>query len=191
MKTNKNARGKVKSVLAVAFCVCLLLAAGVVCDIKSEIAVAATSMTYSYENMERSGKEVLTDAYTNTVYNEADYNTLCRIVEAEASGEDIVGKIMVANVILNRVEHERFPDTIYKVVYAAGQFSPVSNGRINKVKVSEETREAVERALGGEDYSNGALYFAARKYASGSNMSWFDRALTKVAVHGGHEFFTM
>ena len=190
MKTNKNAR-KIKSVLAVAFGLCIQLAAGVVCDIKSEIVVTAASMSYSYENMERSGKEVMTDAYTNTVYNAKDYNTLCRIVEAEASGEDMIGKIMVANVILNRVEHDRFPDTVYHVVYAKGQFSPVSNGRINRVKVSEETQEAVERALSGEDYSNGALYFAARKYADKSNMSWFDRALTKVAVHGGHEFFTM
>ena len=191
MKTNQNTRGKKLSVLAMAFIMVSLLTAGVVCDINSEIVAATTSISYSYENVERSGKELMTVAYTNTVYNETDYNTLCRIVEAEASGEDIIGKIMVANVILNRVEHERFPDTIYNVVYAKGQFSPVSSGRINRVKVSEETKEAVERALSGEDYSNGALYFAARKYASKSNMSWFDRALTKVAVHGGHEFFTM
>ena len=44
MKTNKNAR-KIKSVLAVAFGLCILLAAGVVCDIKSEIVVTAASMS--------------------------------------------------------------------------------------------------------------------------------------------------
>lgn len=191
MKTEKCTNGKKISTLVVAAALMMLLAAGVVSDIKNEIIVTATANSYSYEHMEGAQREVMTTAYTNTVYNEKDYNTLCRIVEAEASGEDIIGKIMVANVVLNRVEHEKFPDSVYKVVYASGQFSPVSNGRINRVKVSEETKEAVERALSGEDYSEGALYFAARKHASSSNMSWFDRALTKVAVHGGHEFFTM
>ena len=102
-----------------------------------------------------------------------------------------MGKIMVANVILNRVAHSKFPDTVTEVVYASGQFSPVSSGKINRVKISSDTQVAVKRALGGEDYSNGAPYFAARRYAASANMRWFDRSLTKVAVHGGHEFYTL
>jgi len=187
MKINK---GQKNSMLVLLALVMMLLTAGAVNHIENEIVVEACAKNYNYEAMEGSQRTIMTDAYTNTVYNETDYRTLCRIVEAEASGEDIIGKIMVANVVLNRVEDESFPDSVYEVVYARGQFSPVSNGRINRVKVSEETEEAVTRALEGEDHSNGALYFAARKHASASNMSWFDRALTKVAVHGGHEFFS-
>ena len=50
-------------------------------------------------------------------------------------------------------------------------------------------KSAVGRALMGEDISQGALYFAARKYADSGKMKWFDENLTYLFVHGGHEFF--
>lgn len=123
-----------------------------------------------------------------------DYENLLRIVEAEASGEDEVGKILVANVVLNRVESESFPDTITEVIFQQNkgvcQFSPVSSGRFWRVEISEETVSAVSRALSGEDVSQGALYFAARKHADADNMRWFDERLDYLFTHGGHEFFT-
>lgn len=65
-------------------------------------------------------------------------------MEAEAGGEDENGKLLVANVVLNRVNSNIFPDTVTGVVYqkefGVCQFSPVSDGRINRVRVSEETR---------------------------------------------------
>ena len=122
-------------------------------------------------------------------YTESDYNVLLRIVQAEAGGCDMKGKILVANVILNRVESDEFPDTITDVVYEKRQFSLVSNGSINRCKVEEETVEAVDRALAGEDYSEGALYFMNRRASSGSNVRWFDTHLDYLFQHGGHEFF--
>ena len=122
-------------------------------------------------------------------YTESDYNVLLRIVQAEAGGCDMKGKILVANVILNRVESDEFPDTITDVVYEKRQFSPVSNGSINRCKVEEETVEAVDRALAGEDYSEGALYFMNRRASSGSNVRWFDTHLDYLFQHGAHEFF--
>lgn len=123
-----------------------------------------------------------------------DYEALLRIVQAEAGNEDTKGKILVANVVLNRVADERFPNSIYEVVFqrAGGkaQFSPIASGSYYKVVVSDDTREAVERALSGEDYSEGALFFAARRYAGSSQMRWFDECLTKLFSYGGHEFFT-
>lgn len=121
------------------------------------------------------------------------YEVLCRIVQAEAGCEDMIGKILVANVVLNRVEDERFPDTVPEVVFQysgdTAQFSPVASGSYYTVQVTEETREAVDRALAGEDYSEGALYFAARKAAGSQKMRWFDEHLTRLFAHGGHEFF--
>ena len=111
------------------------------------------------------------------------------IVQAEAGSEDLKGKILVANVILNRVKSPKFPNTIRGVVMAPGQFQPVTSGRIYSVKVSEQTKLAVDMALKGEDYSNGALYFMARSASSAGNVTWFDRALTRVVKHGNHEFF--
>ena len=123
-------------------------------------------------------------------YNE--YNVLLRIVEAEAGGEDITGKMLVANVIMNRIQSGRFPDTVTEVVYqknsnGKAQFSPTVNGRIDSVKVSQQTLNAVERVLDGEDSSNGALYFRSVH----SNGTWHDSALRRVVEHGNHIFYTI
>ena len=118
-----------------------------------------------------------------------DYEVLLRIVEAEAGGEDQIGKILVANVVLNRLEVGFGGNTITDVVFYKGQFTPAMNGRIFKVTVSDATVEAVERAISGEDHSQGALYFMARNLASKSGVRWFDRNLKFLFEHGCHEFF--
>ncbi|WP_349948000.1 cell wall hydrolase [Lacrimispora sp. BS-2] len=118
-----------------------------------------------------------------------DYQVLLRIVQAEAGVCDDKGKILVANVILNRVKNGEFPDTVKGVVYEPSQFSPVSNGSINSVKVTDDTKQCVDRALGGEDYSNGALYFMNRGGSRRGAISWFDSHLTYLFQHGNHEFF--
>ena len=122
-------------------------------------------------------------------YTDADYEVLLRIVQAEAGICDDKGKILVANVIINRVKSSKFPDNITDVVYQRSQFSPVSNGTINTCRVTEQTRDCVDRALAGEDYSGGALYFMNRNRSASSNVNWFDGHLTYVTQHGSHEFF--
>lgn len=122
-----------------------------------------------------------------------DYETLLKIVEAEAGCEDENGKLLVANVVLNRVESEKFPSTVNGVVYQADggkvQFTPAYNGRLNSVRVSEETKEVVDRALYGEDLSEGALYFVATSVAGAEKSSWFYNNLTYLFDYGGHSFF--
>lgn len=134
-------------------------------------------------------------AETGRIYevSEEDYDALLRLVEAEASGEDIKGKLLVANVVLNRVKSGAFPDTVKEVIYqrqnGRAQFSPVATGKIDRVAVSEETVEAVERALCGEDESAGALYFVAPAYADAGNHQWFRDNLTLLFSYEGHEFY--
>ena len=136
--------------------------------------------------------EILEPAYVIEV-SEKDIETLMCIVEAEAGGEDRKGKLLVANVVINRVKDSHFPDTVTQVVYQrnskVAQFSPVSDGRIDTVTVSEETKEAVYSALYGEDVSQGALYFMARNIADPSKVCWFDNNLTLLFSYGGHDFF--
>ncbi len=131
---------------------------------------------------------------------ECDYNIsgeertiLNKIVEAEAGGEDTTGKILVANVVLNRVKAKDFPDTVEEVVFEKTgntyQFSPIYDGRYYSVNVSDDTKAAVERALNGEDNSEGALYFAMRSAADSDNMAWFDRCLTHLFRYGCHDFY--
>lgn len=116
-----------------------------------------------------------------------------RIVEAEAGGEGLKGKVLVANVVINRVKDKNFPDTVEGVIYQEDdgeyQFSPLKDKRFWKVTVSKETKKAVKMALEGEDYSEGALYFISRRLASRKNSKWFDESLEWLFKHGSHEFY--
>lgn len=145
-------------------------------------------------------EEAITESFSTTADSKTihsitkeEVTMLERIVEAEASGEDMIGKILIVNVIFNRIQDEEFPDNIKEVIFqkigGEYQFSPISDKRYWEVKVSEKTKEAVQRALSGEDYSEGALYFMARKQSKASNVRWFDKNLDRLFKHGGHEFF--
>jgi len=122
-----------------------------------------------------------------------DYDTLLSIVEAEATGEGYKGKVLIANVILNRINDARFPNNIYDVVWeetnGVSQFAPTVDGRIGALTISDETREAVNSAIDGEDYSEGALFFTVRAEANSDDMKWFDAVLTSLFTYGNHEFY--
>jgi spore germination cell wall hydrolase CwlJ-like protein len=132
---------------------------------------------------------------TKRIYeiSDKDFQILSRIVEAEATDKDAKSKILVANVVLNRMKSGEFPDTIEEVVFqranGAVQFSPTADGRYESVEVTENSKECAERALKGEDYSEGALYFVERSSADPDNVNWFDRALTKLFEYEGHAFY--
>ena len=136
----------------------------------------------------------ITLAENPTLMSDEDYATLLRIVEAEAGSEDIKGRVLVANVIMNRVKSEDFPNTVTEVVWdnsdGVPQFSPTYDGRINEVTVSDETREAVKQALKGTDYSEGALFFIQKSAAEAHNVKWFEKDLKKLFKYGVHEFYT-
>ena len=146
------------------------------------------------ENLERLKDESIGMSESHLTMSDEDYETLLKIVEAEAGGEDEMGKILVANVIFNRIKHPEFPSTVTEVVWqnVAGspQFSPTADGRINTVTVSEETREAVNKAIDGEDYSRGALTRYLRVTADQDNVKWFKSDLKFLFKHGVHAFYT-
>lgn len=142
-------------------------------------------------------REVAYDVLVNedaVFLDEESMDILCRIVEAEAGTEDEEGRMLVANVVLNRVESRRFPNTVKGVVFQKNggvcQFSPIATGSYYRVKVSEKTRSAVDRVLRGEDISQGALFFVNRHATKAGNMSWFDTRCTFLFTHGRHEFFS-
>ncbi|MDW2798880.1 cell wall hydrolase [Clostridium boliviensis] len=156
-------------------------------EAKRQAQIAAEEAKKAEEEAARKAEEER--AVHATSLSDDDYNVLLKIVQAEAGICDEEGKILVANVILNRVKSGQFPSTVKGVVYSPSQFSPVSNGSINSVKVTNSTKECVNRALAGEDYSNGALYFMYRRGSRSGAVSWFDSHLTYLFQHGNHEFF--
>ena len=140
--------------------------------------------------------------YAGTAYDESQFRTtdqrersiLERIVEAEATDKDEKSKILVANVILNRVRSKEFPNSIEAVVfqraYGKVQFSPTADGRYESVHITKSTKRSVKKALeDGIDYSEGALYFVEKTMANPKNVSWFDEALTRLFTYQGHSFY--
>ena len=97
-----------------------------------------------------------------TIYNcfvEEELNLLFHVVQAEIGDEYLFEqKVNVANVIFNRLEHERFPDTLSEIL-VYDQFSPISDGRYKEVEVSEDTILACEYAFQIEDTTGGCLFF--------------------------------
>ena len=110
-----------------------------------------------------------------------------------ASGQHIVDYLLVQKEeeALSQTEYDvsLLDSTIRFKEKGVYQFSPVANGRYYQVSVSQETIDAVDKVLAGEDVSEGALYFVARKYADPEKMKWFDDNLEFLFEHGGHEFF--
>lgn len=95
-----------------------------------------------------------------------DLQLLGCIVWAEAGNQDAHGKELVADVVLNRVDDPRFPDTINEVIFQKGQFSTVSNGALDKAyyNVTQECFDAVSNELLSRNDSE-ALFFCAGNYS--------------------------
>ena len=85
---------------------------------------------------------------------------LARCVNGEARGESYVGQVAVAAVILNRVAHSSFPNTIAGVIYQPGAFTAVSDGQIDVPISSNSTvYKACQDAMNGWDPSGGAIFY--------------------------------
>lgn len=124
----------------------------------------------------------------NSIIIESDERDLLeRLVEAEAKGESFEGKIAVANVVINRVESEVFPNTITKVINQKGQFTPVSSGSI-KNKASKESKLAVSEVVdkGFRPLGKDILYFCNVKTATSK---WMINNKEKAVTIGNHTFF--
>lgn len=134
-------------------------------------------------------RRVVSGHSSNWNLTDKEYEELCRIVEAEAGGEDVNTRIAVTDVILNRVESGKFPNNIHDVIFAGKQFTPVSNGRFYSVTISESTKKAVDAALQSPDKSMGALYFMNPNYSDPDNVEWFYTSLTYLFSLGEVEFF--
>lgn len=119
--------------------------------------------------------------------SESDAYLLAKLAMAEAEGEDTIGKALVIRTVLNRVESDNayFPDTVSEVIFQNGAFTPVHNGRFEKVEPNEDCYAALELVKEGWDESQGALYFERTTKAE----TWHSRNLEKLFVHGNHTFY--
>ena len=115
------------------------------------------------------------------------------VVEAEAGGDSIEAKRIVAFSITNRVLAKSFPNTLYKVLHSANQFSTIQNYYNKKKTPSESTCRAVEEVLMGacEDNSQNCMYFYCTDYPIADwIIDWFENDLVYLYTVGCDRFFT-
>lgn len=106
---------------------------------------------------------------------------LARVISAEARGEPYSGQVAVGAVILNRVEHPSFPNSISGVVYQPGAFTCMVDGQINE-PVADSAYRAARDALNGVDPSGGAIYYFNPVTAT-SAWIWSRPLITVIGKH--------
>lgn len=84
---------------------------------------------------------------------------LARIIAAEGRGESYLGQVAIGAVIMNRVEHSSFPNSVSGVVYQSGAFEAVMNGQIWSTPVPDSCVRAAVEAYNGYDPTYGCLYY--------------------------------
>ncbi|MGG0487213.1 cell wall hydrolase [Priestia aryabhattai] len=127
-----------------------------------------------------------TSTTSNTSSNVSAYekDLLARLVRAEAESEPFAGKVAVATVVLNRVDNSSFPNSIHDVIYQSGQFSPVSNGEINKPADSDSIKAVNEALTWNRSLGAGSLFFYNPSTATSR---WLDSRPTTIVI--GHHVF--
>ena len=126
---------------------------------------------------------------TTTIYaassgrQSSDVQLMARAINGEARGESYEGQVAVGAVILNRVKHPSFPNTIAGVIYQSGAFTAVSDGQIN-VPIAENSTvyKAAQDALNGWDPTNGCIYYFNPDTAT-SSWIWSREIVKKIGKH--------
>ena len=118
---------------------------------------ALTLVTYKQK---QEAKTCYPEFKYNKDWSENESYLLAKIAMAEAEGCSTQTKTLVIMCVLNRVESDKFPSTIEEVIFQKNQFSPIDNGRWDRVEPNEDCYEAVKVVMETKyDYSGGATYF--------------------------------
>lgn len=116
-------------------------------------------------------------------YSSSDIDLLARVISAESRGEPYSGQVAVGAVILNRITHPSFPNTLAGVIYQPGAFSCLNDGGINAA-VADSAYKAARDAINGSDPSGGAIYYYNPEKST--NKWIFSRKV--ITVIGKHRF---
>lgn len=116
---------------------------------------------------EEEAKAKLITNYGEIAVGADDTILLAALIQCEAGGEPYEGQLAVGAVVMNRVRSAAYPDNIYGVIYASGQFTPAMSGKVDRVLASGNVREscikAAEEAIAGNTNVGDALYFRRDK----------------------------
>ena len=116
-------------------------------------------------------------------YSQEEVNLIAKVISAEARGESYEGQVAVGAVILNRVAHPSFPDTVSGVIYQKDAFSCVNDSNWYQ-PVAESAKRAAQDAINGWDPSGGAIYY----YNPAKTSNAWIRTRKVISVIGNHRF---
>ena len=120
---------------------------------------------------------------SSSAYTSSDIKLLAKLIAAEARGESYKGQVAVGAVVLNRVEHASFPDSISGVIYQKGAFSCVNDSNWS-VSPTAESLKAAQDCINGWDPSGGAIYY----YNPAKTSNAFMHSRPVITVIGRHRF---
>ncbi|MGI6577701.1 MAG: spore cortex-lytic enzyme [Eubacteriales bacterium] len=121
-----------------------------------------------------------TDSGAGASYNN-NYYLLARIISAEARGEPYKGQVAVGAVIMNRVKHPSFPNTLSGVIYQPGAFTAIVDGQFNEPVASSAYKAATD-ALNGWDPTGGCIYYFNPSTAT-SKWIWSRPQVMRIGKH--------
>ena len=125
-------------------------------------------------------KTAMVDAASSS---QSDIQLMARAINGEARGEPYEGQVAIGAVILNRVKHASFPNTIAGVIYQSGAFTAVADGQINQPIASGSTVvKAARDAMNGWDPSGGAIYYFNPKTAT-NKWIWSRKQIKTIGQH--------
>lgn len=122
-------------------------------------------MARCYSRLDRVAIELPQNCNEIAIYNHDALDLLAMVVQAEAGNQDLLGKRLVVDVILNRVDSEKFPNDLESVLRQSGQFSVVASGAIYRNTPSDETIEAIQMELENRTDTE-IMFFCAGGYNS-------------------------
>lgn len=113
--------------------------------------------------------------------NSGDLDLLARLISAEARGEPYIGQVAVGAVVLNRIDHPSFPNTMAGVIYQKDAFTCINDGQFNE-PVAESAYRAAKEAMDGYDPSYGAIYYFNPVTAT-SKWIWSRPLIVEIGKH--------
>lgn len=117
-------------------------------------------------------------------FTDKELKLLAKLTQVEAGYESYEGQLAVANVILNRMNDSRFPNTMVDVIYSGKQFPAAHNGKLDKSVPNASVLRAVKDALNGKNNVEDALYFFNPDVSKGAYWS----SLKVITTIGNHSF---
>ena len=119
-----------------------------------------------------------------------EFDMMCAVVMSEVGYCDDTMKLAIANVIINRVQSDRFPDNVYDVLHQKNQFGAIDNYYTKRLVPDESVIDCVKRALSGEgdNIVNGATFYYTPGVSSPKAAAWFESLCFCASVGNGRFF---